>query len=117
MSPIISPVPSNDTINFTENGPIISGSEFSQSLPSILPSAARLSAPSRHSGLHISGHRVQALVDAINDIRGIGVDYLVDLPQLVLVGDESAGGSTENGLSWTGTHSLLREVEFDGSSR
>lgn len=47
--------------------------------------------PSQETGLQIVGRRVQVLVDAINDIRGMGVDYLVDLPQLVLVGDQSAG--------------------------
>jgi hypothetical protein len=56
----------------------------------------RSSAPSQESGLHIVGRRVQVLVDAINDIRGMGVEHLVDLPQLVLVGDQSAGESTQN---------------------
>ncbi|KFY74270.1 hypothetical protein V499_05692 [Pseudogymnoascus sp. VKM F-103] len=88
------PVPSSDTFRFTGNGSITpAASEFSQTLP-VLPPTQRSSAPSQESGLHIVGRRVQVLVDAINDIRGMGVDYLVDLPQLVLVGDQSAGKSS-----------------------
>ncbi|ELR05350.1 hypothetical protein VC83_09288 [Pseudogymnoascus destructans] len=87
------PVPSSDTFRFTGNGSITPASEFSQTLP-VLPPMQRSSAPSQESGLHIVGRRVQVLVDAINDIRGMGVDYLVDLPQLVLVGDQSAGKSS-----------------------
>ncbi|OBT74754.1 hypothetical protein VF21_06631 [Pseudogymnoascus sp. 05NY08] len=87
------PVPSSDTFRFTGNGSVTPVSEFSQTLP-VLPPMQRSSAPSQESGLHIVGRRVQVLVDAINDIRGMGVDYLVDLPQLVLVGDQSAGKSS-----------------------
>ncbi|OBT59785.1 hypothetical protein VE03_10532, partial [Pseudogymnoascus sp. 23342-1-I1] len=87
------PVPSSDTIRFTGNGSATPASEFSQTLP-VLPQMQRSSAPSQESGLHIVGRRVQVLVDAINDIRGMGLDYLVDLPQLVLVGDQSAGKSS-----------------------
>ncbi|KFY47216.1 hypothetical protein V495_02053 [Pseudogymnoascus sp. VKM F-4514 (FW-929)] len=87
------PVPSSDSFRCNGNGsetPV--ASEFSQTLP-VLP-VYRSSAPSQESGLHIVGRRVQVLVDAINDIRGMGVEHLVDLPQLVLVGDQSAGKSS-----------------------
>jgi GTPase SAR1 family protein len=40
------------------------------------------------------GHRVQVLVDAIQDLREFGVDHFVGLPELVLVGDQSAGKSS-----------------------
>ena len=77
----------------------------------------RSSAPSQESGLHIVGRRVQVLVDAINDIRGMGVEHLVDLPQLVLVGDQSAGESTHNAAKKTQTDNWYRKIEPDGSSR
>lgn len=97
---------SSEFVGINAQGSITPISEFSQSLPrKFLPpssnippltdlvhrNAIRSKAPSQESGLHIVGRRVQVLVDAINDIRGMGVDYLVDLPQLVLVGDQSAG--------------------------
>lgn len=40
------------------------------------------------------GHRVQVLVDAIQDFREFGIDHVVQLPELVLVGDQSAGKSS-----------------------
>lgn len=40
------------------------------------------------------GYRVQVLVDAIQDFREFGVDHVVQLPELVLVGDQSAGKSS-----------------------
>jgi GTPase SAR1 family protein len=54
----------------------------------------RSAAPSAETGLHIVGHRVQVLVDAIQDFREFGVDHVVQLPELVLVGDQSAGKSS-----------------------
>lgn len=42
----------------------------------------------------IIGERVKLLVDAISDLREIGVDHLVTLPELILCGDQSAGKST-----------------------
>jgi GTPase SAR1 family protein len=54
----------------------------------------RSAAPSAETGLHLVGHRVQVLVDAIQDFREFGVDHVVQLPELVLVGDQSAGKSS-----------------------
>ncbi len=54
----------------------------------------RSSAPSAETSLHIVGRRVQVLVDAIHDFRKFGVDHVVQLPELVLVGDQSAGKSS-----------------------
>jgi GTPase SAR1 family protein len=57
--------------------------------------ARRSQAPSApDSGLHIVGHRVQVLVDAITDFKKFGVQHVVQLPELVLVGDQSAGKSS-----------------------
>jgi GTPase SAR1 family protein len=46
------------------------------------------------SGMRIVGSRVKVLVDAINDFRKLGVDNVVTLPELVLIGDQSAGKSS-----------------------
>lgn len=46
------------------------------------------------SGLHIVGRKANILVDAINELRGFGLDHVVPLPELVLVGDQSAGKSS-----------------------
>lgn len=40
------------------------------------------------------GRHVKVLVDAISDLRNFGLDHVVELPELVLVGDQSAGKSS-----------------------
>lgn len=46
-------------------------------------------------GVHIVGRRIKMLVQAINDLRKLGVDHLVyPLPEIVVVGDQSAGKSS-----------------------
>jgi GTPase SAR1 family protein len=40
------------------------------------------------------GRNVKVLVDAINQLRKFGLDHVVQLPELVLVGDQSAGKSS-----------------------
>lgn len=55
----------------------------------------RSAAPStQESGVHLVGKETKALVDAINDLRKLGVDHVVQLPELVLVGDQSSGKSS-----------------------
>lgn len=46
------------------------------------------------SGLHIVGRDVKVLVDAISELRQFGLDHVAPLPELVLVGDQSAGKSS-----------------------
>jgi hypothetical protein len=46
------------------------------------------------TGLEFVGQKVKILVDAINDLRLYGLDHVVQLPELVLVGDQSAGKSS-----------------------
>ncbi|KAI9743011.1 MAG: hypothetical protein M1818_003306 [Claussenomyces sp. TS43310] len=50
--------------------------------------------PPDSNGLKMVGHRVKILVDAIADFRDLGVNHVVDLPELVLCGDQSAGKSS-----------------------
>lgn len=45
-------------------------------------------------GLTMVGRRVQVLMDAISDLRSFRVEHVVPLPNLVLVGDQSAGKSS-----------------------
>ncbi|TAQ87004.1 hypothetical protein B7494_g4672 [Chlorociboria aeruginascens] len=47
------------------------------------------------SGLKVvGGPKVKLIVDATNDLRQFGLDHVVRLPALVLVGDQSAGKSS-----------------------
>ena len=46
------------------------------------------------TGLEFVGQDAKILVDAINDLRQFGLDHVVQLPELVLVGDQSAGKSS-----------------------
>lgn len=50
--------------------------------------------PPSRQGLEFVGAKVKVLVDAINDLRQFGLDHVVQLPELVLVGDQSAGKSS-----------------------
>ncbi|KAH9211941.1 P-loop containing nucleoside triphosphate hydrolase protein [Leptodontidium sp. 2 PMI_412] len=50
--------------------------------------------PPSSQGLEFVGQKVKILVDAINDLRNFGLEQVVDLPELVLVGDQSAGKSS-----------------------
>jgi GTPase SAR1 family protein len=52
------------------------------------------SLPPRPQGLEFVGSNVKLLVDAINKLRRFGLDHVVQLPELVLVGDQSAGKSS-----------------------
>jgi len=45
-------------------------------------------------GLEFVGSKVKILVDAISDLRRYGLQHVVELPELVLVGDQSAGKSS-----------------------
>ncbi|KAH8816037.1 P-loop containing nucleoside triphosphate hydrolase protein, partial [Xylogone sp. PMI_703] len=45
-------------------------------------------------GLQIVGRKANILVNAINELRSFGLDHVVPLPELVLVGDQSAGKSS-----------------------
>lgn len=45
-------------------------------------------------GLELVGEKVKLLVDAISELRSFGLEHVVDLPELVLVGDQSAGKSS-----------------------
>lgn len=45
-------------------------------------------------GLEFVGLKVKLLVDAINDLRQFGLDHVIQLPELVLVGDQSHGKSS-----------------------
>jgi GTPase SAR1 family protein len=54
----------------------------------------RRSMTATESGVHIVGKEVQVLVNAIEDFRAFGVEHVVQLPELVLVGDQSAGKSS-----------------------
>jgi ABC-type arginine transport system ATPase subunit len=60
------------------------------------PCFQRSSAPSvvEPGGLHTVGRGVKIFVDAIEQLREIGLNNVVQLPELVLVGDQSAGKSS-----------------------
>jgi len=45
-------------------------------------------------GLEFVGQKVKLLVDAISELRKFGLDHVIGLPELVLVGDQSAGKSS-----------------------
>lgn len=45
-------------------------------------------------GFEIVGKNVKILVDAISDLREFDLSHVVELPELVLVGDQSAGKSS-----------------------
>jgi len=45
-------------------------------------------------GLELVGQKVKILVDAISELRNFGLDHVVQLPELVLVGDQSHGKSS-----------------------
>ncbi|PMD65465.1 uncharacterized protein K444DRAFT_519277 [Hyaloscypha bicolor E] len=50
--------------------------------------------PAQTQGLELVGQKVKILVDAISELRNFGLDHVVQLPELVLVGDQSAGKSS-----------------------
>ncbi|KAE9380651.1 hypothetical protein N431DRAFT_325544 [Stipitochalara longipes BDJ] len=50
--------------------------------------------PPCRQGLELVGQKVKILVDAISELRNFGLDHVVQLPELVLVGDQSAGKSS-----------------------
>jgi Dynamin family len=50
--------------------------------------------PLSSQGLELVGQKVKILVDAISELRNFGLDHVVQLPELVLVGDQSAGKSS-----------------------
>lgn len=50
--------------------------------------------PTPTQGLELVGQKVKILVDAISELRNFGLDHVVQLPELVLVGDQSAGKSS-----------------------
>ena len=69
------------------------------SRPSSRPNDATRAAPmaevpAAQTGLEFVGQDAKILVDAINDLRQFGLDHVVQLPELVLVGDQSAGKSS-----------------------
>lgn len=45
-------------------------------------------------GHNIGGLGVKELVDAINDLQNLGLDASVPLPNIVVVGEQSAGKSS-----------------------
>lgn len=51
-------------------------------------------APARPQGLEFVGSKVKLLVDGISELRKFGLQHVVALPELVLVGDQSAGKSS-----------------------
>lgn len=64
--------------------------------PSIAPSMAAQSIANNIGGsLQIVGEKVKLLVDAIEDLRKLGLREIdTELPELVLIGDQSAGKSS-----------------------
>jgi hypothetical protein len=50
--------------------------------------------PNQPQGLEFVGHKVKLYVDAISDLTKFGLEHVVDLPRVVLVGDQSAGKSS-----------------------
>ncbi|CZR52308.1 related to interferon-induced GTP-binding protein Mx2 [Phialocephala subalpina] len=64
----------------------------SRSHPSNTRTEMNISPPSQ--GMEFVGRHVKVLVDAISDLRNFGLDHVVELPELVLVGDQSAGKSS-----------------------
>lgn len=51
-------------------------------------------ATSKPQGLEFVGSKVKLLVDAISDLRRFNLEHVAPLPELVLVGDQSAGKSS-----------------------
>lgn len=76
-------------------------------------------------GLEIVGKKVKLLVDAIEDLRKLGLRALdTVLPELVLVGDQSAGKSSLMGAiaeinlpRATGTYTLFLSHPLANSQR
>ncbi|KAE8453298.1 hypothetical protein EG329_011365 [Mollisiaceae sp. DMI_Dod_QoI] len=55
---------------------------------------AEMDPPPPSQGLEFVGRNVKVLVDAISDLQKYGLEHVVSLPELVLVGDQSAGKSS-----------------------
>jgi hypothetical protein len=50
--------------------------------------------PAQIQGLELVDQKVKILVDAISELRKLGLGHVVQLPELVLIGDQSASKSS-----------------------
>lgn len=60
-----------------------------------VPAAMSSTLAEKGKGLETVGHDVRWLIDLLDELRKIGLEGIVDhLPELVIVGDQSAGKSS-----------------------
>lgn len=70
--------------------PILNGHNDMHQVRSSAPSAPTIP----QDGIHVMGRKVKYLVEAINAFRQFGLHDVIDIAELVLVGDQSAGKSS-----------------------